>query len=341
MAVTKERILCESAEVVPSRPRTRHQPALAVISLCLFFCVNAAFLPVYQHSSDRDGMSYVVGKFQALNNEISTVFIGSSVAKHVVESIAPEEAQKLHIASLAYNMQIPSDGFILINELVSSKKPKRVVFCVSPRDFCDNDAPELMNTTTFKRRVHLVDLPKISSVLHMSLKQSLQSSIGKLCPLYEARASFQKRLYIAMEKVYLQLGVPAKMLSQRDDPWTHSLKEYAWRYTGIGIKESAPQLAILRESINLCKKLGIQVLLVNVPLSHDNVQLLPAGFYTQYKDSLLNTSENCHVDFLDLSSMPLETEDFVDCAHLNHKGGQKVMSVLRPYISDENKHVSP
>lgn len=309
----------------------------ALLAFALFIIANYSFFCLIQSKPDHDGVIFAINRFHSKFPNSQIVILGSSVAKHVLESISPSDCRQFHLGSLAYNLQMPSDGSILINQILNAPRNgesdcKQVIFCVTPRDLYDRDARSITDTTTFKRLVSIPDCFVYHSAFGLSLEERVKNLFSKLCPFYERRSSFQKRLSDFVVSFFDHAFGRQSAENKRQDPWTRSLAEYSWRYEGLSKSRIELQLSILFQSIASCKKRGQSVILVNLPLSESNLELLPKDFYSQYCALLREQSNSASVNYLDLSTMSLSRADFVDCAHLNGQGGQKVFAQIRPLL---------
>jgi lysophospholipase L1-like esterase len=68
----------------------------------------------------------------------------------------------------------------------------------------------------------------------------------------------------------------------------------------------------------------IDVLLVNMPLTPDNLNLLPAPTLARYNQTIKNIAAKYQAKFLDWQQAPeYDSADFIDSCHLNARGGAK------------------
>lgn len=320
---------------VSSSPRAQRgaRPALNLVLLSLFiFCfVNLAARYLYFRSTDKDGLCFAVNRFALAGPKSSAIIVGSSVANHLFNSLKPSEQEALHITSLAYNLQMPSDSLILVHKILPvASSGKCVVFCVTPRDFFDNDAAPVTRSTTFKRLVSIFDVVSLIPILHLDVQQSVESFCCKFLPLYEIRNSIQSRFADACNAVYAKILPFEKTNSE--SAWARSVREYAWRYQGISLSRQAYQFDRLGETIGLCRSRGFKVLVVNLPLTKANLSLLPSGFYEQFRATLGSVAARNHAEFVDTSNLSLTNSDYEDCAHLNSVGGQKTFAAIEPTL---------
>jgi hypothetical protein len=73
-----------------------------------------------------------------------------------------------------------------------------------------------------------------------------------------------------------------------------------------------------------------------MPLTQDNLALLPPGFYDNFCSLIENTAKEHNVSFIDLAhSNQFNKSDFWDTSHLDQDGGKKVISAIMPALSKE------
>jgi hypothetical protein len=81
--------------------------------------------------------------------------------------------------------------------------------------------------------------------------------------------------------------------------------------------------------MKLTREKGIQLVVVNMPLTRGNVSLMPHGFYDQYKSKLSALAAENGASFLDLNRPDVfEQKHFADTVHLNGLGGVEFFKLL-------------
>uniref|UniRef100_UPI003F5254AF hypothetical protein n=1 Tax=Clostridium thermobutyricum TaxID=29372 RepID=UPI003F5254AF len=83
--------------------------------------------------------------------------------------------------------------------------------------------------------------------------------------------------------------------------WKNSAKEYKARYRDIENKDLTVQMGFLQKTLAVCKARDIKVVLVNMPLTDINRELMPASFYSDFRNRLKKLAEqNGNAEFVDL-----------------------------------------
>jgi hypothetical protein len=187
-----------------------------------------------------------------------------------------------------------------VNEyLKGDKKPDVLMFGIAPRDFYDGDLPSPTATFTFKRLVGLDNFAQYADSYFPSWQDKADWLASHVCYFYGKRWKLQKEAGKVVDRAYDTLGVPNEesltpaqtnagfMLNgSAEERWSNSTKEYHRRYHDIGNKDLSIQEGFLKKLLALCGQRHIKVVLVNMPLSEKNRDLLPPGFYDKYRNKI-------------------------------------------------------
>jgi hypothetical protein len=302
----------------------------AIFAIGLFACANFMANP-YLQSLDENIAHSTLQRFEQLQAPAKVVFLGSSLNLCVYRGLDQDTIKKESIGNLTCLVQRPSDSFLLIQQyLQGNNKPDRVIMGLGPRDFFDNDCPPINRTVTYKRLVPmslcLNDLPMYAP----NFNDAAYTITGRLSPLFSDRALLQTRVIKHENAIRGLFGYKGDPLPKtRPEGWAHSIKEYKWRYRGISMDGMESQMAFLQRSLDLCKERNIHVEIVNLPLSADNLRLLPAGLTEQFRDRLVQMCRRNSADFVDAAdTLKLSDADFCDCVHLNSNGASQVLKLI-------------
>ncbi len=256
--------------------------------------------------------------------------------------------------------QMPSDAYVLASTLFhGEKKPKTVVYGIAPRDFVDNTIRDPASTETFRYIERIGDLSKISLSARSAVLDQAEWAAGRLSFLYQRRPEFVylqnhyarqllKQVCGTKDLEFIRTPIPLRRLALLELPedgaandvmtmphgaqaitYTDNLPEYRRRYRTFKPKTFSTQLSYLERLLKYCSSEGIEVVLVNMPLTPDNVQLMPNGIYNLYMSSInkLAVQNGATVlDFQDPTNFPKEF--FLDSCHLNGLGGKHFFEVL-------------
>lgn len=251
------------------------------------------------------------------------------------------------VFSMAIFGQMSSDAFIYVNDYLKGKKtPQVLIWGIAPRDFSDSDLPRPMATLTFKRLIGLANFGRYANLYLPTFKDKADFLMTKACFFYGRRWRLQQEVGKAASKAYGFAGIAKEENSRKRggeskagfmlngshaDRWMASEIEYKRRYKDIDSKDLSVQLGFMKRLLLTCRQRGIKVIVVNMPLTDINRNLMPAVFYEKFRKQIGSLALSEGAEYVDVGSSPeFIHEDFWDTAHLNHKGGHKLMKHVVP-----------
>jgi hypothetical protein len=304
------------------------------------------------------GSSLIMHPFWAmdveLNPKIEDIFHHHQ-STTLVNELAKGGSPDQRVYSLAVFGEMASDSYIFVNELLKgTKKPDVLVYGIAPRDFGDSFLTAPMATFTFRKLVGLSNLPRYADFYLPTWQDKADFVATHVCYFYGKRWRLQHEIGKGFDHVVRFAGIntvaPAAQSSTKNkeqsgflmvgmtkDRWDNSQKEYRQRYRDIGSKDFEVQMGFLQKLLNQCEERGIKVVLVNMPLTDINRELLPNGFYNEIfrprVKQMAQHSEN--VKFIDLGeSTEFSYADYWDTAHLNNVGGHKLLKHVVPAVEE-------
>jgi hypothetical protein len=283
------------------------------------------------------------------------------------------------VFNLASAGQMSSDTYLYVNEFLSgTSKPDVVVLGFAPRDFGDANLTSPMSTVSFKRIVNLQNLAKYKATFLPHFNEQVEFIANEVCYFYGRRWRMQRESDRLMEKLSAAItarcgvggggnggagngavngslsqtpgvvfaGEPGADITRRltgfaRERWVSSLREYRSRYKGIGDRDISVQMSCLERTLKLCQERGIKVVLVNLPLTRANRELMPEHFYQRFSGELAAAAarHKSDVSFFDLSLDKRFTDyDFWDTVHMNQLGGAKLLDIIVPTIKGQLAH---
>jgi len=137
----------------------------------------------------------------------------------------------------------------------------------------------------------------------------------------------QELLRIARRELPEDNGLRQWMVKPQTGPITQfedNSKEYTSRYNPFKQKLFDLQVSYLEKFLAMANEHNIRVLLVNMPLTPDNLNLIPAGKYQTYLDTVKKTAAANNAVFVDYNDgKQFPREYFNDPVHLNGYGSQR------------------
>lgn len=283
--------------------------------------------------------------------------------------------EKLHINgdnfAFALGGEMVSDAYMLSRSLFTSEhQPGCIIYGIAPRDFMDHALPSVTSTEIFKyvSRYNDEEAPALNTFdlqAYNTLTDKFEYLLKELSFIYRHREDFlylQHRYaealagkllgYRDMEMVHTPLHIRRQAFSELpedsgpnecmvcpptalQEPYDANLSEYQFRYRKVSQKQFNEQLSYLTKLLELCRSRKIKVILVNMPLTEDNMGIMPQGFYKNYLDKVQTISTAGGATLLDLNKpSDFPRKYFTDSVHLNTRGGKHFFAVLTDKLSE-------
>jgi hypothetical protein len=300
------------------------------------------------------GSSLVMFPFWAMdvadNKNIADIFHyhNSEALKKQLKSVGCGQE---NVYSLAVFGQMASDAYLITNEFVKGEKtPKVIVYGIAPRDFHDHSLSSPMATFSFQKIVNLSNFPSYAGAFLPDFEKKADWLAMHLCYFYGKRWRMQMETDKAINKVYSMIGIAKPAVTKSDtttgdggfnlegsteDRWNNSVKEYQGRYKEITEKDHSLQMSFLARTLKNMRERGVKVVLVNMPLTKRNLDILPKGFYADYQKEIARVAEMPGVKLVDLGDCKdFNDDDYWDTTHLNHVGGHKLLNHVVPAVKE-------
>lgn len=272
-----------------------------------------------------------------------------------------------------FNFALPgsmiSDDYIVTKALFSGdKKPRILVLGLSLRDFIDSGVSCPAATPPFRYLKRFVDINNIIGLAMPQVWQRIDYYVGNLVYLWNKKLDTQvilaEDVKSAVGPIMLRICNPS--LIEKADPtknlpsnlrseveegvfivkshspysWEDNSAEYIKRYRVKHAEMFGIQAKFLVLLLDYCQAQNIAVLMVNMPITAQNMALMPAGQYGRYVALLKQTAAAKNCSFVDLNgSGTFQKTDFYDTSHMNATGGKKLLdSIAQAMI--ENKSLA-
>lgn len=273
---------------------------------------------------------------------------------------------KVHSFAFALAGQMASDAYSLCTTLLGgANKPKVIIYNIAPRDFIDNTLGSPASTEIFKYMSRLGGAKDMAWQARTTLWEKTEYILEKLSATYEHRSYFlylQQRYAKAILKLIgykptdeIHTPFALRRLSLIDQPedmgtnericlpnlkasFVDNSDEYRRRYQPFKAKSFLTQVAYLEKLTKWCKQEGIELTLVNMPLTDDNIKLLEPGVYEIYMRNMKQLAADHNLKFIDLQdSGKYDKSLYCDTAHMNGKGGLKFFQALADKLTNGSR----
>jgi hypothetical protein len=261
------------------------------------------------------------------------------------------------VLNLALRGCMASDYDLIFKRAVElGKRPKFVVCATAPAEFMSNDQPLVDNTYVHQSLLkyqfpqgkpfyqvvaqntertlapHNLDaVEQFFGYLRLHSAAYLSDVTGHPTDLFRAAAykgSKDKMLPAAYKPARIDLDEASSSTAQQKNPLA-DLEHYKMRYHPPNVKLYLQHERNFREMIRVAHESGIPLVIVNMPITGPNRDLVDPTLLHRYYDFLKSTTEKYHVAYMDMDDHNLfSLSDFEDCSHLNRRGAKKFFAAL-------------
>lgn len=266
---------------------------------------------------------------------------------------------------LASGGQMVSDAYLVAREMLQVQRPPvAIVYGIAPRDFQDNLLMGIDCTEVFQALAHLDDASTLLNSPKLTFDRKMAIVMSRMWALWRYRADLRTYITLRIKKtmeatlpyvVFDKLGPDGKIKPQRKGQYPEEARgtlkawpnvalehltpeqtknEYFLRYNPMTPDMVATEKDYLDRLLSLCNQKGVPILLVNMPLSAENMSLMPKGLYAQYLDTVKQACSKYDIDFVDMNSKPWnDSTNFVDTVHLLPSTSAGFLSALSEEIA--------
>jgi len=257
--------------------------------------------------------------------------------------------------------EMPSDAFLIEKDVLKADKtPKMIIYGVGPRDFMDSLLASPSATDPYHWLAKLdpsgsewqfcgqswyqklncaASNALIPNRLRLQLAEDISAGIDNLVdacvPAPRGGYAFTPQQKHEMMPGYHAMDVVLGecLFEPRVDVqagrFVNNLDEYRGRYAHPDWGKFETQLTFLAKLLNLAKQRHIQFVLVAMPITDVNRELISDEAWRTYKNGLSVLAQSKDAIFVDFNKSSAFTEfDFGDTVHLNALGGIKMVKQL-------------
>lgn len=283
-------------------------------------------------------------------------------AAYLDHVLAGGDGTAFNTFDLAIPGQIPSDAYMMLRTMMSIvAPPKVVIYGVAPRDFLDNTLHSPLDTEPCHYLSRLVDYKEIEPGLYNDPLSKFNRFIDQNVYFYHNSTDLQMTAIGALNNA-IDFAVPKPRAAKEFRYWdrrallpsyhagemypsamvaspvdrkfcathiTDNQTDYVDRYKHARPDVFDTQLYFLQQLAKFCHRNGTELVLVNMPLTLKNVQILTMPRYDDYRKQMQTFANNNGLVMLDLADFnKYPPEDFQDTVHLNAFGAKKFFDSL-------------
>lgn len=268
--------------------------------------------------------------------------------------------------AFAIGGQMASDAYVLSSRLLTGdRKPKTIIYGIAPRDFMDNTLASPASTETFRYVGRIRDLSDVEWDARKGFWERVEHVFTKTSFLYQKRLDFVYLQNQAMKQVLTALGqknmditkAPFELrgiafiqlpedtgpsdlcftpYDEHQAKYADNLDQYRYRYLPFKPKIYQTQLSYLEKLMKFAHDNDVEMVLVNMPITKDNMDIMPPHFYDIYKRDVLALVAKYDSRIIDLNDQQrFPKKYFEDSVHLNGLGAVNFFDVLTDKIFGE------
>lgn len=285
-------------------------------------------------------------------------------ADYLAHLLSQAAGHPTDVANLGIVGSLMSDHYLIVEKaLAAGKHPKAIVVMLAPRDFMDNTRSEIDKTPVYSI---LADFTAFNDLIAKNPPPDriFDFVVNNFWSFYKIKGDVRTILTtFACRHLDRQasLFLSNKFRGQKFDPnsdyktgrivgvldkvtpvYTRGrnvlpdLPEYQKVYLPVNNKMIAEQEPYLERLLRLAQEKQIPVLVADMPLTKENLAILPESALSAYQERLKRLSSKYQAVLL----KPMETQqyvltDFEDSCHMNAQGGKKFYAQLMQKVKED------
>ncbi|MBY0546966.1 MAG: hypothetical protein K2W95_06715 [Candidatus Obscuribacterales bacterium] len=293
----------------------------------------------------------------------------ASYLEHLLKKRYPKG--EFETFSLSAPGQMPSDAYISLKAMVAtSSRPDVVIYGLAPRDFIDSTLSAPGDTDAFRYLTRIVNIDDVAQRVFRSPLSKLDWCFQRLVFLYGNSLDFRMALTDGATAIvdaslprpwskkpftwwdrrdilpgYLPAEIhPEAVMAGPIDFETAKSKykdntvEYIQRYKQPDDHVYKTQMYFMGKIADYCRKERIELVLVNMPVTLQNLRILTPTKYYDYLNKLQAFSMMQKISLYDLNDFTRYSQlDFHDSVHLNAFGGQKFFEDVSKSMASDTR----
>lgn len=257
--------------------------------------------------------------------------------------------------------QMPSDAYLTLQAMVNlSNKPDLVLYGIAPRDFIDSELAGPQYTDSYRYLSRIVSVADEENEIYTKPLDKINRNLEKNIYFYKNALDLQMTFGSLVEKLmnkvapepnspkpftywdrvkllpeykkgefhkYAHMAGPEDL--SKPSEYIDNQIEYVYRYKNPKPQAFDMQMFFLNKLAQYSKREGIKLVVINMPITKDNLKLLKEQHYKKYITAVHKFSKDNNVRLIDLNgNKQFKKEDFRDTVHMNARGGIKFMNLV-------------
>jgi len=262
--------------------------------------------------------------------------------------------------------EMPSDAYLIEKFLLKDDKRPDVLVCgVGPRDFMDNLLPSPEATDPYKFLARFGDVSNHIDLIAPDPWERLNWELGRLFYPYQHKEdivlSANHLAYAGIFSLVQEPDEKKSIIFRRTllpyyrtfevvdgdgvyKPDRHpvysdaNLEEYRKRYRNLKWDTFLSQMTFLADMLNVARSRGTHVVIVAMPITDINRDLLGDMPWSAYKTTLKVLALAKGATYIDMAeTTSFDINDFGDTVHLHSVGGEKMLRVLADKMAQDDE----
>jgi hypothetical protein len=289
-------------------------------------------------------------------------------ARYLAKLLQEKFHHQVSTINLACYGQMASDADLIVTRTIEKGKcPKRIFYGIAPRDFIDNDSPECGRTPVYQaleiwgqnwnNPANTWKNLQANFNGKDSFEEKRDRAIAEFWHYFKVKGDWKALLVASAASTFNRpvtfaefwdkyrgsnpdaeqgyAGTVKNSGNQLAHPkldqemYTKSLISYKKKYNPANYARFNQEVGHFKHLLSLCQQNNIELVVINMPITDANRNLIPANIYKDYLASISRLPAQFGATFVDLDrTKDFEANDFFDSVHVNAVGGKKVQDRL-------------
>lgn len=309
---------------------------IVILGSSLILAPSQRLGDIYEFASELDGQRETIVKSTHYERELKML-----------------TGLNLSIKNLAIHGAMLTDQELITKELIAhGNAPKLLILTLAPRDFIDNILGRDLDNTPIKRVFSFMArrkclLPKELSLeavgdwldLHQKFTNLVRRKLGRALVESTCRITGrQENLWLAAnqgtsQRVNTLIAAPAGSPGARPEKnelLAEDISHYRRRYLPPDEKRFTEQELALKALLTRATEAGIKVIIVEMPLTKENISILLPHQYRCFKESIQHLASLHSVSLVDFGDVKptFDAADFIDSVHLSKRGAERFIPLF-------------